>query len=498
MSLVRRNIVANAIGSGWTAFLLLAFVPLYIHFMGVESYGLVGFFVTLQVLFSVLDLGITGTLSRELARLSALGEVGARQMRNVVRTLETVYWALAVLIVTVVALAADWIATGWLNTNQLPPEVVRMSVTLMGVVIAFRMPYGFYSGGLIGLQRQVLLNGMKIGVETFRNGGGVLVLWLVAPTITAFFIWHALASMIGAVLFRLVLWSRLPSAETPARFAPALFGQLWRYGAGLSGIGILAMLVVELDKVILSKMLPLEEFGYYMLASTLAMGINLIIVPIFSAMQPRLTQLVASGDDVDLRQLYHKGCQLMTVLVMPVALGLCFFSEPILHIWTRDAAIAKYAAPLLSLLSVGTALNALMNVPYALQLAHGWIKLALISTAIAVVVLVPALIWMIGHYGAIGAASIWVMLNAGNVIFSLPIIHAKFLRGEFRRWLLADFARPTLVVLAVVGLGWFFMPAGMGMAWQAAWILGSVLAGLLSGVLLTPVTQSFFLRKTAE
>lgn len=497
MSLVRRNIVANAIGSGWAALLLLAFVPLYIHFMGVEAYGLVGFFATLQVVFSVLDLGLTGTLSRELARLSALGEAGAGQMRNVVRTLETVYWALAGLIVTVVALAADWIATGWLNTNQLPPEVVRLSVTLMGAVIAFRMPYGFYSGGLIGLQRQVLLNGMKIGVETFRNGGGVLVLWLLAPTITAFFTWHALASMIGAFLFRLVLWRHLPPADTPARFAPALFGQLWRYGAGLGGIGILAMLVVELDKVILSKMLPLEEFGYYMLASTLALGINLIIVPIFSAMLPRLTQLVAGGDDAGLRQLYHKGCQLMTVLVMPVALGLCFFSEPILHIWTRNATIAQFAAPLLSLLSVGTALNALMNVPYALQLAHGWTKLALISVAVAVVVLVPALIWMIAHYGAIGAASIWVMLNLGTMLFSLPIIHARFLRGEFRRWLLADFASPTAAVLAVVGLGWAFMPLDMGMGGQAAWILASVLASLLGGGMLAPVTRSLLLHRAA-
>jgi O-antigen/teichoic acid export membrane protein len=303
--------------------------------------------------------------------------------------------------------------------------------------------------------------------------------------------------MIGAVLLRLALWRSLPKAETPARFAPALFAQLWRYGAGLSGIGILAMLVVELDKIILSKMLPLEEFGYYMLASTLALGINLIIVPIFSAMQPRLTQLVARGDDTGLRQLYHKGCQLMTVLVMPVALGLCFFSEQILHIWTRDATIAHFAAPLLSLLSVGTALNALMNVPYALQLAHGWIRLALISTAIAVVVLIPALIWMIWNYGAIGAAAIWVMLNLGSVLFSLPIIYAKFLRGEFRYWLLVDFARPTLAVLAVVGLGSLFMPVGMGMAQQAAWIIASVLGGLLSGALLTPITQSLFLRRTA-
>lgn len=109
------------LGSGWAAFLSLAFVPLYIHFLGLESYGLIGFYVTLQVLFSVLDMGLTTTLSREMARLSAAGNAAAQDMRNVVRTLEVVYWVLAVFIITAVVLTADWIATSWLNSNRLPP-----------------------------------------------------------------------------------------------------------------------------------------------------------------------------------------------------------------------------------------------------------------------------------------------------------------------------------------------------------------------------------------
>lgn len=495
MSSVRKNIVANMLGSGWTALLSLAFVPLYIHFMGIESYGLVGFYVTLQVMFSVLDMGLTATLTRELARLSSAGAASAQEMRNVVRTLEVMYWALAAFIIVAVVSTAGWIATGWLNTNRLPPEVVRISVALMGVVVAFKMPYGFYAGGLIGLQRQVLLNGMKVVVETLRNGGGVLVLWLVEPTITAFFAWHAVMGMIGAALFGLVLWRCLPEADASARFTPAMFRKLWRFGAGMSAISVLSILVVELDKIILSKMLPLEEFGYYMLASTVAMGINLIIVPVFSAMQPRLTQLVASGDGAGLRQLYHKGCQLMTVLVLPVALGLCFFSEPVLRIWTQNADVARFSAPVLSLLVVGTALNAMLNIPYALQLAHGWTRLVLITTSIAVVVLVPTLIVMISIFGVIGAASVWVLLNAGNVLFALPIVHAKFLSGEYKRWLLADFARPTLAVLAVVGAGRLLMPDGMTMSGQAVWIFAWVIAGLLGGAMLTPLPRSLFLRK---
>lgn len=494
MASVRNNVIANMLGGGWTAILSLAFIPLYIRFMGIEAYGLVGFYVTLQVLFSVLDMGLTTTISRELARLSAFGNKGALEMRNVMRTLEMVYWALASLIVMIVVLAAPWIATSWLDSRQLTPETVQTSVMLMGAALAFRMPYGFYSGGLIGLQRQVLLNYVRVAVETLRSGGSVLVLWLVSPTITAFFIWHAVAGVFGVLLIYAVVWQCMPKSTEVSRFSIPLFRRLWRFGAGMSGIAILSLLLVEMDKIILSKMLPLEEFGYYMLASMVAMGVNLLIVPVFSAIQPRLTQLVASEDKHAVLHLYHKGCQMMTALVMPVALILCLFSEEVLWIWTQDASIAKNSAPLLSLLIIGTAFNAQMNIPYALQLAHGWLKLSIISNMVAVAVLVPALIWMISSYGVIGAASIWAILNIGYVLFNLPIVHAKLLPGEFAQWVIVDFGLPTLTALGVTGIFWAFMPAGLSMMGMFAWIAMALLAGWLSCALAAPALRSLLLR----
>jgi len=491
---VRKNIVANMLGSGWTAILAIAFVPLYIHFMGVEAYGLVGFYVTLQMLFSVLDLGLTATLTRELARLSALGNAGSLEMRNVVRTLELIYWSLAALIILLVVAASGWISTSWLNGRQLSPDVIRSAVILMGIVIAFRMPYSFYTGGLIGLQKQVLLNGVKIAIETFRNGGGVVVLWLVSPTITAFFAWHAIAGVIGAGVLCVVLWRKLPAANDAPKFTPALFRKLWRFGAGMSGIAVISLLVMEMDKVVLSKMLPLDELGYYMLASTLAMGLSLLSTPIFSAILPRLTQLVASKDDAGVREIYHSGSQFMTALIMPVALTLSLYSEPVLQIWTQSETVAQHSSPILSLLVVGTAFNAMMYIPYALQLAHAWTRLTIIANVIYAAVLFPALIWMISKYGVLGAASIWVMLNVASVLFSLPIIHAKFLKGELKRWVLVDFALPTLAVLAVVGLLAVAMPADMGMVGNLFWICISLLISLLSSFLLTPVTRAFIFR----
>src|SRR5215210_5065650 len=103
MSQLKLNLAANFVGKGWTALMGIVFIPLFIRFMGIESYGLVGFFTTLQAMFILLDLGLTTTLNRELARYSAVSEK-SQDMRDLVRTLEIVYWGVAICIGIIVCI----------------------------------------------------------------------------------------------------------------------------------------------------------------------------------------------------------------------------------------------------------------------------------------------------------------------------------------------------------------------------------------------------------
>jgi O-antigen/teichoic acid export membrane protein len=118
MSLLKKNIVANFTGSIWQTLMGLIFIPLYIKFMGIESWGLIGFFATLQVMFGLLDMGLSSTLNREMARLSALPHK-EQEMRNLVRTLEVIYWGVAVIIGIVVVSFSPFITHQWIKAGQL-------------------------------------------------------------------------------------------------------------------------------------------------------------------------------------------------------------------------------------------------------------------------------------------------------------------------------------------------------------------------------------------
>jgi O-antigen/teichoic acid export membrane protein len=457
---LRKSILANFAGTVVQSLLALIFIPMYIMYLGIEAWGLIGIFASLQVIFGLLDLGISSTLNRELARLSVLPQK-EQEIRNLVRTLEVIYWGVAIFVGIIVVALSPLIAHHWINQGKLSAQTIEQAVLIMGFVIALQMPVGFYSGGLMGLQKQVLLNAINIGIGTFRSIGAVLILWLISPTIQAFFLWQILVSIINISLLAIFLWNRLPQSHNKAVFQKQLLKGVWKFAAGMSGISILSVILTQLDKVILSKMLPLETFGYYALASMVAMSLGRIFTPVFYSIYPRFTQLVAVNDQDRLKQLYHKSCQFVSVLILPVAIVVTLFSYEIILIWTQSPVTAEKSHILVRILICGTAINGLMNLPYALQLAYGWTKLSFLKNIIAVIMLIPLIIYMTNVYGAIGAAIVWLALNLGYIIFEIPIMHIRLLQTEKWKWYWRDIGIPVIAGVTTAGLGKIFIVESM-------------------------------------
>lgn len=497
MTLIEKNITANFAGSIWQALIGLVFIPLYIKLMGVESYGLIGIFATLQAVFVILDMGLSGTLTREMARLSVLPDRG-QEMRNLVRSLEVICWFVAGVIGMGILAISTFIAHDWVKAGQLSPQTIEQAIRIMGFAIALQWPASFYSGGLTGLQRHVLLNVINIGMGTLRGAGVVLILWLISPTIQAFFSWQIIISAINTFLLAFFLWHKLPRTEARASFQKQLLGGVWRFAAGMSGISVLATILTQLDKVILSKMLTLEMFGYYSLAGVLAMSLYRLIGPVFFAIYPRFTQLVSLADRDGLKQLYHASCQFMSVLILPISVVVAMFSYEIMLIWTQDQMTAEKSHVLLSILICGTALNGLMNIPYGLQLAYGWTRLALSTNLISIIMLAPMIVFMTLEYGALGGASVWVILNIGYVLISIHFMHRRLLPREKWNWYWNDVSLPLMACLPIPSIGRIFMGSQLSQFMTIIYLILISVSTLIATLFSTKTTRIWFLNKLSN
>jgi hypothetical protein len=201
------ELIASFAGTGWAGLVQLACIPAYIKFMGIESYGLIGFYLVLQAMLQVLDLGLSPTMTREMARYSVRPDK-ADEARDLVRTLEIGYWFIGLLIGAAILTAAPWLAVHWIKASAIPVRKVMQVVMLMGILAFFQWPVSFYQGGLTGLRQQVLMNLLKIGAATANNAGGVLILWLVSPTIQAFLVWQIGVNAVVVTALALFLWRR--------------------------------------------------------------------------------------------------------------------------------------------------------------------------------------------------------------------------------------------------------------------------------------------------
>ena len=88
----------------------LAFIPVYIQYLGVEAYGLIGFYAVMQAWLTLFDMGITQTLNREMARFSA-GAHTPQSIHDLLRSLEVISVFLAVVICFLVWVSSNYIAT---------------------------------------------------------------------------------------------------------------------------------------------------------------------------------------------------------------------------------------------------------------------------------------------------------------------------------------------------------------------------------------------------
>jgi O-antigen/teichoic acid export membrane protein len=489
VSRLKYNLIANFLGKGWTAIMGLAFVPLYIQFMGIEAYGLVGFSATIQALSSLLDMGLSSTLNRELAILSS--QEGKQQdSRDLVRTLEIIYWGITFIISLSVFIVSPFLADSWIKSQVLSKESVQAAIALMGLVIAFQFPFSLYSGGLLGLQRQVLLNGIIVAMSTLRGIGMILILWLVSPTIQAFFLWQAFISLLQTLVTLVFLWRSLPQSQKRSHFRKDLWLGIWRFSVGMTGISLVSLILTQTDKIILSKILTLENFGYYNLAGTVASGVTIVIAPIFTSVFPKFSELVSRKEEQKLTELYHKSAQLLSVLVLPICVTLSLFSKDILLLWTGNPEIANKAYLMTSLLTVGTSLNGLMNVPYALQLAYGWTKLAFSINVVAIVFLIPSLFFLTSLYGGVGASVVWAVLNASYVLIGIQFMHIRLLRGELVKWYLADIIRPMFGALTVGLMMLFIFKSVYSQPFLNIWSLALVTSLTFLGSMLTTDTTS--------
>lgn len=464
--MLKNNIIANFLGTGYSMALQFLMLPITLHYLGPQAYGLVGIYATILAILGVLDLGLSPALSRELARLSVLPS-GNSLMRSTVTTLEVICLIAAISVGLLIWFGAPLLAKYWFTKSNLSVYLISSCLQWMGLQSAFQFLTGYYNSGLVGLQKIRLSNSITAFTQTLRTV--VLIsLLMINPQTELYFLYQAVMSLITLIATGYALYFVLPKdgdlensnlnqhsdsgffSKLAKRYSHERFKACRRFAAGMAATTLSTLALTQLDKVILSKMLSLEDFGYYTIAASIAAMLAKPAALVYGAALPRMTQLATQGDEATLTKVYLKSSSLVSWLVLPAAGILIGFSLPLLTLYLHNESSANIIAPLFVLIAIGTASNASMNIPYGLTLAYGWTKFGLIVTGTASLVMIPLIIFATQRYGAIGAAFTWMLLNVSYFIVFMYPIHRKILKGLLFRWYLNSLLVQGALAISIV------------------------------------------------
>lgn len=326
--------VLTAAASAWSTALALVTVPMMLHGLGTDGYGLYSVAFSVAALGSYLDLGLGWTTAKFVAEADAddrirLGSVLAASV---------VYHALFGLIFAVAIIAtAPWIARHGLRVSQ---AHMTMTVTLLRLTAVSFAAYnllGVFVSALRGMRRFTAATLIATGTNTVASAGAALMAVLgrgpVGAALAQFTAVAIGAAIGGVICFPLFRHAR-PGAALRQELRAMVGFSMWSYGTRL-----IQMVMQQLDKLLIARWLGPAALTFYAVPSNLAQRVGVLAGPAVTAVYP----VAAAGQrdrDRFLRQ-YLNASRLLHMTTAALALTVLVWGDRLLAAWVGEEMAAR-------------------------------------------------------------------------------------------------------------------------------------------------------------
>jgi len=452
MSKLSRNIIFNLIGQG--SLLVLGFVAVRYIFRGLgeDALGIIYFALTAStVLSGMLEMGIGSSAVREI---SGYATSEPEYVAAFVRTGSLFFWGIYILLVLALFLGAPVIVTHWIKLKTLDSETAIHVLRVIGIASMVALPRTLYVGILRGLQRMEFNNLIDVAASGLQQFGTIAIL-LLGGGLLRVVNWYAIcffASILAYVLTcsRLLSWRALVPG-----FSRSVVKRNLSFASNMAAASFLGVAESQVDKAIVSKLMPIGMFGYYGIAyATVSKG-TLITTAIAQAALPSLCELHGRGNTKALLSQYSKLQDLLCFVTVPIFAAIPFAALPVFTFMLNAEAARLLLLPT-TFLCLGFYLNGTLHAPSLLSLAVGRPDITARFNLYALFIVPPAAVILVYFFGLNGAALSWVVYNLFSYVYAIPRICAECGLELSPVRLYAHVFRFLGPAAVIYGLAWIF------------------------------------------
>ena len=446
-----RKVVRNTLFNYLAVFsyFLIRFLslPIIIHGLGNERYGIYATVMGVVSYVGLLDLGIGVSLTKFVAEYYAKKDF--QRLNNMLGTALLLYLGLGILGVGLLLGFSNLLIR---NLFQIPPSLwieARYVFWISAFSLFNGLVLGVFGNLINGVQRQDISRTIMIGSTLLTYGGSILLV-LLGYKLVAFVLYGTITSLLTLLIQAWIAKRLLPSVRLLPR---ALDKQELRRIANFSFAMFVNQLaarnMVTLDRIILGIFLPIGNVTLYAVGATAANICFRIPSAAVLASVPAASELTARNRPEAVQELILRGIKYTGLLAVPVFTVMGVLAEEFILLWMGDG--YETSARIFQLLLVGYFFVMLTSSGSSVMVGIGKPYVNTIYAVVQILLCSSLMVILVHFYGLLGAAySSMAAYTLGGIVY---LIHStKVFRIPFRRMINPHILGKIVLLLLPGGL----------------------------------------------
>lgn len=439
---MKLDVITSYLLTGINMFLRFFLIPIYIHHLGMESYGLIGFYVSLEASMVFFDFGM-GVASNKL--LASESKISVKTTK-ILNTIELIYWGVSLVIGGGIILASDFIANHWLSIESSAIDGPKM-IRLMGLLFMVSWSKSLYMGFLAGQKKIFLQNKIQLGIVITQGLALYLFITQLSNKIETYFYVLIFMTIVDVSLLR--YFGKASFVKKSGFAQKGMLNEFFKYSSGVALLSVLSLFAFQFDKVLVSKVFTVEDLGIYNLASVLPFAVLTLIYPITTASFPRIVNISGNPEK---KKIFEDWSSIVVLIVSSFMVILYFNLPTVFSLWVGEQ--KAIVSELTVLVLLGIFFHTGTNMVYNLLLSNGRPRVlsVIYSSSIIVYVLTS---FMVKPMTLLTIASSWVYFNIAlflSFCLALFLLEKKIALVYYKNFLVNS----GLIILGGIILNWCF------------------------------------------
>jgi O-antigen/teichoic acid export membrane protein len=402
--LLVRNVLWNLAGQGAPLVVAIVAIPILVHALGTDRFGVLALAWVVVGYFSLFDFGLGRALTQLLAR--RLGAVDPAESLSLASTALGLMFALGIAGAIITAAISPWLVH-----HLLKIPVWLQSESLQGfLLLAASVPFVITSAGLRGILeangRFAMSNAVRLPLGLFMFIGPLAVI-LFTRNLAVVILALVLGRVLAWLAYLLLSLRVMPALSHGLAFDRAGIGHLLRFGGWMTVTNLIAPVMLYLDRFLIGALISVASVAYYAVPYEAITKLWVVAGALTGVLFPAFAYSI-TRDNPRTNRMFGMAVKFLIVFFIPVTLAVVVLAPQGLSLWLGPSFGAQ-STWVLRWLAIGVFANSVAQVPFALIQAAGRPDLTAKLHMVELVLYVAALLWFLSLFGISGAAFIWMV-----------------------------------------------------------------------------------------